>query len=586
MKEVAGATLENVFQAITQYGVIPEEEWPYNLYPAVNEAQISAERLSEFSPSREFSETNFHMLYTPNNVEEYKSILRGDNGNKPMPIVVGCAMFQPLNIENDWLGMPLLSANPAGGHAMLIYGFNNTSDVPGGGFFLAQNSWGEQWGHGNSGLLKIPYAYIQNFAMNAGTILEKVEIHQSEKELKMTETCSLGKEEADVLNSILVQELNTACKFAKEFEVALEDNILNCVEKVCPNAKESFWKTVLGKWDRFKTSSRKNFDNNLWLSHLRENNFIPDLEAYPPYMQNLFADANIFHAYELTSTKSTFYVLIFFISPVDIKNNKVQSSNIAIYNQIKTFVQEVWKRRAGVAMDANIYFSFASAKGWDCDIIHEKECFCTPPAKNKSLWNVKHQDSNSLNMTELEFLYQLYPQSFVKISGSIQKYIHLENNERNITVDQISAALNIDTRFIEKCCDKFQWKGSHINYITKDGKKAVRERNTGEALPFRQIFHSQLTTYEKLAKNMNIILLLRLIGILCSFVIWGDYLLIKLNKLAKWNWDPGKDSQLVQFYQNWATELAVSGLIVLGINILVVLIGFFMTRKKIKILFY
>ena len=53
-----------------------------------------------------------------------------------MPIVVGCRVFSPINISNDWLEMPPPGAIANGGHAMLIYGYKDEKLIPGGGYFL------------------------------------------------------------------------------------------------------------------------------------------------------------------------------------------------------------------------------------------------------------------------------------------------------------------------------------------------------------------------------------------------------------------------------------------------------------------
>ena len=144
---------------IQQFGGLPFERWPYNPNQTEDEAQITISRITEFE-TISLSDVNFHMLYTPTSIDEYKYILIGHNGKRPMPIVVGCRVFSPINISNDWLEMPPPGAIANGGHAMLIYGYKDEKLIPGGGYFLVQNSWGVNWLKNNSGLLKIPYQYV------------------------------------------------------------------------------------------------------------------------------------------------------------------------------------------------------------------------------------------------------------------------------------------------------------------------------------------------------------------------------------------------------------------------------------------
>ena len=67
------------------------------------------------------------------------------------------------------MSVDVLDMNMAGGHAMLLVGYEDDGSMPGGGAFIVRNSWGGNWGEDGYG--KIPYAYIELFAMSAATIL-------------------------------------------------------------------------------------------------------------------------------------------------------------------------------------------------------------------------------------------------------------------------------------------------------------------------------------------------------------------------------------------------------------------------------
>jgi C1A family cysteine protease len=51
------------------------------------------------------------------------------------------------------------------GHAVLITGYVDDPDVPGGGFFIAKNSWGQEWGH--FGYFAIAYDSNCNFGIES-----------------------------------------------------------------------------------------------------------------------------------------------------------------------------------------------------------------------------------------------------------------------------------------------------------------------------------------------------------------------------------------------------------------------------------
>lgn len=586
----SGTLIETAFKVLSERGAIRAEEWPYNSCSADNEAQIPQERLCEFSPAHHFTDTNFHMLYTPTNVGEYKSILCGMNGNKPMPIVVGCELFKPVEIKNDWLEIPLSYAEPAGGHAVLIYGYRDVSTAAGGGYFLAQNSWGTQWYRGNSGLLKIPYEYIQNFARSAGTILEKTENVKS----------AAAPVENNVSSRILmaqklVQELNTACQFATQFRSAMDKNAFSRQGCIVPNRKKNFLKDFMGFRERFNHCGNMTSFNESWLKSLEEGGFIPCIQQLHPSEQALLKGANFFQAYELSSRKSTCYILAFFVTPVNVKDGSVSSGSTLLYQHIKSFVKQ-WKQLAGVISDGELYFSIATAKTWDVNAVADKECLCSPSDYQEDVWDTVHQHTNSLNMSELDMLYCLYPQTFSDICVKIQRFIYIHSDNQDVTVSTLSQTLHLDKRYVEKCCDDMQMRKTYVNYITSYGEKAIKKPEKDGSVPFRKVYHSQATLYEKITRDLNIMVILTALSILMSAIIHGDYTLMKLNELGNvldlrgcggdWLVSVCKEPSLLKtFYQENAAVLAFLGLILMGIRGIIKLLSFLIKKKQEKILF-
>lgn len=170
--ERAGLTLQNAFDCIKQYGIALNKDCPYNKAQISDEAQISAARLKEIK-TRNFDHP-LKMLLTPQNVNEYKKILSGQSGIKPVPIITGIRFFDNM-LPDGTIHVPGSFDHELQPHAILIYGWKDTPHDPvSRGYFLAQNSWG------NVPQLKIQYEYMEQFAMEAGyTEIEASTLHIS-----------------------------------------------------------------------------------------------------------------------------------------------------------------------------------------------------------------------------------------------------------------------------------------------------------------------------------------------------------------------------------------------------------------------
>jgi C1A family cysteine protease len=71
----------------------------------------------------------------------------------------------PIRVTGD-VRMPLPQDDGRGGHAMLLAGYEDDLTVPGGGFFIVRNSWGEDWAFSSAiapGYCRLPYAYIERY---------------------------------------------------------------------------------------------------------------------------------------------------------------------------------------------------------------------------------------------------------------------------------------------------------------------------------------------------------------------------------------------------------------------------------------
>ena len=188
LKEVLvddGLNLEQAMNCIAEYGVCLYEQWPYSLAQTDTEFQIAPSRIDEIKTIK-LSKVPFFQLYSPRNVNEYKGILCGLGGHVPMPIVIGCQIFQMTGIVSNpaacWLREPMPGDTFGGGHAMLVFGykdtpFNQHSD----GYFRVQNSTLlHAPGCKSANEIHIPYEYVEKWAMDAMTIRQKQEKNPQE----------------------------------------------------------------------------------------------------------------------------------------------------------------------------------------------------------------------------------------------------------------------------------------------------------------------------------------------------------------------------------------------------------------------
>lgn len=177
-----GCMLQSCFCALETYGVCRYGLWPYASAQGASAFGSSSAGRVEFPPgAREDAEKRralrgLYRLGTPNNVDEIRGILAGANERRPMPVVVTVDFFEGCDgetykfpeTETDAEGHLVAVNEWKGRHGLLIVGYMDSSAYAGGGYFIIRNSLGAGWG--NRGYGKLPYAYLECFAREAGTI--------------------------------------------------------------------------------------------------------------------------------------------------------------------------------------------------------------------------------------------------------------------------------------------------------------------------------------------------------------------------------------------------------------------------------
>ena len=181
--ERTGSLLMSCFRALETRGICRHALWPYAaaaatpVFGAVARAAAFPPGTDEDAAKRRML-TGLYLLPAPNNVDEIRGLLAGANGRRPMPVAVTVDFFE--GCDGETYAFPrtaedaegrLVSESPWNGrHGLLIVGYEDDASAPGGGFFAIRNSLGEDWGRKGYG--RLPYAYLECFAVEAGTILQ------------------------------------------------------------------------------------------------------------------------------------------------------------------------------------------------------------------------------------------------------------------------------------------------------------------------------------------------------------------------------------------------------------------------------
>jgi len=161
--------------ALAEYGVCKESLWPYNPEQTADEGQGPPSQGAE-------DDARLHSLDStrtvePNLVLHYKKALAGGAGTDGMPVTMGSLVFDSWHksAETNRTGkitLPFPGESPSGGHAWCVVGYVDDSEVPGGGYFILRNSWGEGWAPDSPeapGHALMPYDYVERFTFEAFT---------------------------------------------------------------------------------------------------------------------------------------------------------------------------------------------------------------------------------------------------------------------------------------------------------------------------------------------------------------------------------------------------------------------------------
>jgi C1A family cysteine protease len=145
VQQDVGAYVRDVVKALKQYGVCAESVWPYNI------DKFAAEPTPEsYTDARSRTIKNYYRI----------SGLPGalDALNNNWPVLFGMEVypeFDDITTADPVLQMPNKDAEPIGGHAMCLVGYDLDKKL-----VIARNSFGPNWA--DHGYCYIPFDYVTN----------------------------------------------------------------------------------------------------------------------------------------------------------------------------------------------------------------------------------------------------------------------------------------------------------------------------------------------------------------------------------------------------------------------------------------
>ncbi len=150
----SGASLRDGIKTLKDYGVCPEESWPYII-----------ERFTRKPPLKCYTEAKKHCI------ESYHRITRPAEMlaclAEGYPFVFGFTVYESFESQkvahSGIVNMPGKKERALGGHAVMAVGFDQGAKR-----FLVRNSWGADWGKG--GYFTMPYEYLEELSDDFWTI--------------------------------------------------------------------------------------------------------------------------------------------------------------------------------------------------------------------------------------------------------------------------------------------------------------------------------------------------------------------------------------------------------------------------------
>lgn len=160
-----GSFFSDAIKALRKYGICANKYFPYYIQNYTKEVEPPVSAVKDAKKRRSFTAT-WIKAWDPKTgmsagqIEEVKNQLNNDH-----PVAIGFRWPKKderyRKLENGIMVIPP-EEGVFDGHSVLIVGYENDHEVPGGGCFIFKNSHGSDFGENGYG--KMPYGYVEKYA--------------------------------------------------------------------------------------------------------------------------------------------------------------------------------------------------------------------------------------------------------------------------------------------------------------------------------------------------------------------------------------------------------------------------------------
>jgi C1A family cysteine protease len=144
----SGCSSLKALEYIKQNGVVSESEFPY----LDKDTACISDLRPEYYITEVFS-TNIDKMALSKRIKTIKETVHSYG-----PVATNMALYEDLDRYEDGVYSCDVKSRQIGGHWILIVGWADKLDLPGGGYWICRNSWGEKWG--DNGYFKSAYGDV------------------------------------------------------------------------------------------------------------------------------------------------------------------------------------------------------------------------------------------------------------------------------------------------------------------------------------------------------------------------------------------------------------------------------------------
>lgn len=141
----SGAYIRDSIKAIAQFGVVPENEWPYIIKEFTKKPDQEIYKKAKNHRAIEYQRVDQTLI-------DIKTAIADGN-----PVIFGFSVYDAFEgrevARTGILNLPTKNETFKGGHAVVIVGYDDETKR-----FLVRNSWGSNWG--TNGYFTMPYEYV------------------------------------------------------------------------------------------------------------------------------------------------------------------------------------------------------------------------------------------------------------------------------------------------------------------------------------------------------------------------------------------------------------------------------------------